>query len=168
MINAASYYWDSESAAGSLNTTLHRHQQEEKSIQIDWSPASAGCIEFVTGLWIKIYELGIRDRPSTEPYLTIPRKCLKSKHEALSGKEYLSILLPSSNSSFQNATDDPKCSFLIKTLVDCHTYYVDVVPEYQSLRGIPIRNDITIPPTVGLLNMFTCLHAKKNYLCISY
>jgi len=116
----------------------------------------------VTGLWIKVYELHIHNSPSTEPYFTIPRKCLKSKHDDSSGKEYLSILLPSSNSSFQNPTDDAECSFLIRTLVDCHTYNVEAVPDYQFLREIPIRNDITIPPTVGLLNMLTCLHAKKQ------
>jgi len=109
----------------------------------------------VTGLWIKIYESGIRNiSPSTEPYLTIPRKCLKSKQDDSSGIEYLSILLPSSNSSFQNPSDHAECRFLIKTPVDCHTYAVEVVPGYQSLRGIPIRNYIAIPPTVITIRLY--------------
>lgn len=132
-------------SAGILNATLHH---EDKSIDIDWSPPLASCIEFVTGLWIRVHESGIDADQTSEPYLSIPRKCLKSK---LSGKESLSVLLPS-NSSIQNSTE---CSFIIKPLVDCRSYHVEVIPDYQSLRGKSVNAEVVIPPA---LRQYVTIH----------
>jgi len=139
-------------SGGILNATLHRHQQQEekKSIEIEWSPPLASCIESVTGLWVRVYESGTD--PAFEPYLSIPRKCLKSTY-LRSGREALSILLPSSNSSsaddFTNNNDE--CNFSINSPIDCRSYQVEVVPDYHSLRGKPIQAEVIIPPTVYIL-----------------
>lgn len=132
-------------SAGILSATLLRQQQnEEKIVAIDWSPPSANCIEFSTGLWIRVYESGTN--PILESYLKILRKCLKFKHYPFE-RAALSVLLPSSsNSSYQNSTDD-ECNFSIKPLMDCLSYQVEVVPDYQSLQGKSIRTEIVIYPS---------------------
>ena len=126
-------------AAGTLSANLVYQSESEKSIEINWSPASADCIQVISGFWIRLYESGTD--PSSKPYLSIPRKCLKPKQH-LSGREALSILLPSSNSS------DAECNFVIQTLVICRSYQVEVVPDYQSLRGKTNKAEIIVPPTV--------------------
>ena len=127
-------------SGGILNATLHRHQQqgENKSIEIEWShPPLASCIKSVTGLWVRVYESGTD--PIFEPYLSIPRKCLTSKYHP-SGREALSILLPSSNSSSEDSsTNNDECSFSIDTPIDCRSYQVEVVPDYHSLRRNPFK-----------------------------
>jgi len=122
-------------SAGILNATLVHLASPEKSIEIDWSPPSTSCIEFITGLWIRVYESGTE--PESEPYLNIPKKCLNSKNHS-SGREALSIELPSTTSSILSSTD-AECSFKIQPLVVCRSYQVEVVPNYGSLRGKSIR-----------------------------
>ena len=138
-------------SGGILNATLHRHQQQEenKSIEIEWSPPSAGCIEFVTRLWIRVYESGTD--PAFKPYLSIPRKCLTSKLHP-SGREALSIILTSSNSSSLDSStkNDSECNLLIDILIDCRSYQVEVIPDFQSLRGKSIQAEVIIPPTVHI------------------
>jgi len=136
---------NSNHSAGILNATLVHQTTLEKSIEIEWSPPSTSCIEFITGLWVRVYESGTE--PASEPYLSIPKKCLKSKHLS-SGIEALSLLLPSSHSSNPNSTDDAECIFQTQNLVVCRSYQVEVVPDYQSLKGKSIQTEIVVPPTV--------------------
>lgn len=98
----------------------------------------ANCIEFITGLWIRVYESAIDE--TFVPYLSIPRKCLKSKYHP-SGREVLSITIPSliRGSTSQNSTGD--CYFPTK-LIDCQSYQVEMVPNYQSFRGKSISTEI--------------------------
>ena len=67
-------------------------------------PPLASCIEFVTGLWIRFYESGTE--PSSQPYLSIPKKCLISKRHPSRREVLISNLLISSNSSVAHNNDE--------------------------------------------------------------
>ncbi len=73
--------------------------------------------------------------PLTIPYLSISRKCLKADN---GGTSY-SIILPSSS--------EDECNFPFENLTECRSYKVEIIANYQSLRGIvPFRTEIVIPP----------------------
>jgi len=131
-------------SSGILSATLIHQEKSDKSIDINWSPPSVSCLRSITGLWVRVYESGTD--PTLESYLNIPKKCLKSKNlAAYNERESLSIRLSSSSNS---STDADECNFSIQTLVVCRSYQVEVVPNYQGLRGKSILAEIVIPPTM--------------------
>lgn len=138
---------NSNYSAGFLSATLIYGKASEKAIEIEWSPPLSSCMEFLTDLWIRVFESDTLDQ-TNEPYLIIPKKCLKSKKH-VSGRESVYIILPSSNDASVarlNSTDDGCHNFSIQ-IIDCHSYQVKVIPNYQSHRGKFIRTEIIIFPS---------------------
>ncbi|KZS02005.1 Uncharacterized protein APZ42_001127, partial [Daphnia magna] len=60
---------------------------------------------------------------------------------------YSIVLSPPSISA--TGKKDP-CNFhLTKSLTQCRSYVVQVIPNYQSLRGKTLRTEIVVPPKIS-------------------
>ena len=119
-----------------------------KSIEIEWSPLSAECIDYNSGVWIRVFESG--NSSSEETYLSIPRKCLKEQYN-----NTLSLVVhsPSSTKSDDEQFDKNYCHFELKNiLIECRAYTIEVVTNYDSLKGRPLTTEIVIPSTVEYIN----------------
>jgi hypothetical protein len=127
---------DGINPSGKIEATLG----ENNLLQIEWTPLSVDCIKFSSGVWIRVYDSSQKQPSTGENYLAIPQKCLKRRANAS-----FSIALPSSASKFSGKT----CHFELKeVLIQCRVYTVEVVPNYQSLKGKAIFTEIVIPPAV--------------------
>ncbi|EFX82886.1 hypothetical protein DAPPUDRAFT_240713 [Daphnia pulex] len=123
--------------SGNINASLN----ENKSIEIEWTPLSPECIAYNSGVWIRVFE---SDTPSSgATYLSIPRKCLTEKNNST-----FSFVIHSPTKS-----DDPSkeidCHFeLTNVLIECRSYKVELIPNYESLKGRPLTAKIVTPSTV--------------------
>ncbi|XP_046654239.1 uncharacterized protein LOC124345136 isoform X4 [Daphnia pulicaria] len=125
---------DGINPSGKIEATLG----ENNLLQIEWTPRSIDCIKFSSGVWIRVYDSSQKQPSTGENYLAIPQKCLKRRANAS-----FSIALPSSASKFSGKT----CHFeLNDVLIQCRVYTIEVVPNYQSLKGKTIFTEIVIPP----------------------
>ncbi|XP_046637967.1 uncharacterized protein LOC124316205 isoform X2 [Daphnia pulicaria] len=124
--------------SGNINASL----SENKSIEIEWTPLSPECIAYNSGVWIRVFE---SDTPSSgATYLSIPRKCLTEKYNST-----FSFAIHSPTKS-----DDPSkesdCHFeLTNVLIECRSYKVELIPNYESLKGRPLTTEIVTPSTNG-------------------
>jgi hypothetical protein len=108
-------------------------------LQIKWTPLSMDCVKFSSGVWIRVFESG-QSQSSTDQYLSIPQKCLKRR-----GNASFSIVLSSSASELSGNN----CHFDLRdSLIQCRVYTIEVVPNYQSLKGKSLFTEIVIPPAV--------------------
>ena len=109
-------------------------------LQIKWTPLSMDCVKFSSGVWIRVFESGQSQSSSTDQYLAIPKKCLKRSANAS-----FSIVLSSSASELSGNN----CHFDLRdSLIQCRVYTIEVVPNYQSLKGKSLFTEIVIPPAV--------------------
>jgi hypothetical protein len=114
---------DGINPSGKIEATLG----ENNLLQIEWTPRSIDCIKFSSGVWIRVYDSSQKQPSTGENYLAIPQKCLKRRANAS-----FSIALPSSASKLSGKT----CHFELKeVLIQCRVYTIEVVPNYQSLKG---------------------------------
>jgi hypothetical protein len=112
-----------------------------ESLEITWPILSAECIKFSSGVWIRVYqqapEIDYKLQPETSLY--VPQKCLKKNFET---SRYSIVLLPSSSNEKNNS-----CAFsLARNLIQCRVYVIEVIPNFQSLRGKTLRTEIVVPP----------------------
>jgi hypothetical protein len=108
-------------------------------LQIKWTPLSMDCMKFSSGVWIRVFESG-QSSSSADQYLSIPQKCLKQSSNAS-----FSIVLSSSTPKLSGNT----CHFDLRdSLIQCRVYTIEVVPNYQSLKGKSLFTEIVIPPAV--------------------
>ncbi len=115
---------------------------EGRMLKIEWVPIKTECFEFSSGVWIRVFLSGDQHPSSSEEaYLDVPMKCLKTQSNTT-----FSVTLPSSSSA---VNEDNTCSFELKNLIECRAYTVEVVPNYQSLKGKPLFTEIVIPSTVS-------------------
>ncbi|KAK4009919.1 hypothetical protein OUZ56_019062 [Daphnia magna] len=115
----------------------------KESIEINWPMPSAECLKFSTGVWIRVYQSGDEDKWPAETLLTVPQRCMKKSSKTL----YSIVLSPPSISA--TGKKDP-CNFhLTKSLTQCRSYVVQVIPNYQSLRGKTLRTEIVVPPKIS-------------------
>jgi hypothetical protein len=132
------------SPSGSIKASLDTN----KSIEIEWSPLTAECIDYNSGVWIRVFESGTSSSEVT--YLAIPRKCLKEQSNTTFS---LVVHSPSSTKSDDEQFDENDCHFELKNfLIECRAYTVEVVPNYDSLKGRPLTTEIVIPSTVEYFN----------------
>nr|CAH0109679.1 unnamed protein product [Daphnia galeata] len=125
--------------SGSIKASLDTN----KSIEIEWSPLSAECIDYNSGVWIRVFESG--NSSSEETYLSIPRKCLKDQPNTTFS---LVVHSPSSTKSDDEQFDENDCHFELKNiLIECRAYTIELVPNYDSLKGRPLTTEIVIPST---------------------
>ena len=119
------------------------------SLEIEWIPRSADCLKFSSGVWIRVFESKQRQQlPLTDSYLAIPQKCLKRRSNAS-----FSIVLPAASSP---PPRENTCFFELKDiLIKCLAYTVEVIPNYQSLKGSPMLTEVVIPPTVEYITSCT-------------
>ena len=112
-------------------------------LQIKWTPLSMDCMKFSSGVWIRVFESG--QSSAADQYLSIPQKCLKRSSNAS-----FSIVLSSSAPKLSGNT----CHFDLRdSLIQCRVYTIEVVPNYQSLKGKSLFTEIVIPPAVKLTLM---------------
>nr|CAH0102785.1 unnamed protein product [Daphnia galeata] len=105
-------------------------------LQIKWTPLSMDCMKFSSGVWIRVFESG-QSSSSALQYLSIPQKCLKRSANAS-----FSIVLSSSASKLSGNN----CHFDLRdSLIQCRVYTIEVVPNYQSLKGKSLFTEIVIP-----------------------
>ena len=106
---------------------------------------SVSCKKLITGIWIRIFESGLS--VTGQPYLKIPTKCFVFKDNNVS------IALPSLKRK--------SCFFSIPELVQCRSYTVQVIPNYDSFRGRFFETKIVIPPKV--YNHFSIRKIAHNF-----
>ncbi len=112
-----------------------------ESLEITWPIFSTECLKFSSGVWIRVYqqapEVDYKLQPETSLY--VPQKCLKKKSKA----SYSIILSPPSSSKGKKIS----CAYyLTRHLIQCRAYVIEVIPNFQSLRGKTLRTDIIVPP----------------------
>lgn len=101
------------------------------------------CLKFTSGVWVRVYETrSERDLPKDENYISIPMKCIKINSDTTS---FSIVVYPLTSSSSEKGT----CRIsLANNLTQCHVYTVEIIPNYQSLRGKSLRTEIVIPSKV--------------------
>ena len=130
--------------SGSIKASLDTN----KSIEIEWSPLSAECNDYNSGVWIRVFESGTLS--SEENYFSVPRKCLKDQYNTTFS---LVVHSPSSTKSDDEQFEESDCYFKLKNiLIECRAYTIEVVPNYDSLKGRPLIIEIVIPSTVEYIN----------------
>ena len=128
-------------SSGTLKASLHN----DKSVAIEWSVPLVGCENFVSGLWIRVFESGEDAQPTS--FQNIPKKCLtKTASNQSDQSTVFSIVLP-----LTSTVDE--CNFPLQNLIDCRFYQIEVAPDYQSLRGRILNTEIIIPPKVSRCNI---------------
>ncbi|XP_046457252.1 uncharacterized protein LOC124204252 [Daphnia pulex] len=112
-----------------------------ESLEIKWPLYSAACLKFSSGVWIRIYQQSTENDYKLQPEtsLFVPQKCLKKNFET----SYSIVLLPFSSNEKKNS-----CAFsLARNLIQCRVYVIEVIPNFQSLRGSKtLRTEIVVPP----------------------
>lgn len=115
------------------------------SLEIIWTPLSNNeCLKFVSGFWVRVFESDSSSWLMPNPsYLDIPNICLSR----WPNNTTYSVILHSPTSS--NDRENETCHFKLKNvLIQCLSYIVEVVPNYQSLKGKPLITEIVIPSSV--------------------
>ncbi|XP_046637860.1 uncharacterized protein LOC124316144 isoform X2 [Daphnia pulicaria] len=135
---------DSESNVGSNSSAIAASfSTKNESLEIVWPVLSAECLKFSSGVWIRVYQISNELAKSlVETSLSVPQKCLKKN-----SKTTFSIALspPSSITSKK----DPCLFLLARNLTQCRSYAVEVIPNFQTLRGKTLRTEIVIPPKLS-------------------
>jgi hypothetical protein len=107
-----------------------------------WPALSTECHKYSSGVWIRLYQLGYEFKSPVETSLAVPHKCIKKKSQ----NTYSLVLSPPSS----NAKKDTCFFSLAKNLTQCRSYAVEVIPNFQTLRGKTLRTTIVIPPKVRI------------------
>ncbi|XP_046458934.1 uncharacterized protein LOC124205536 [Daphnia pulex] len=125
--------------SGNINASLNRN----KSIEIEWTPLSPECIAYNSGVWIRVFE---SETPSSgETYLSIPRKCLAEKYNST-----FSFAIHSPTKSDDPSNKKSDCHFeLTNVLIECRSYKIELIPNYESLKGRSLTTEIVTPSTNG-------------------
>ncbi|XP_057368778.1 uncharacterized protein LOC130689856 [Daphnia carinata] len=125
------------SPSGKMKAVLNKNN----SLEIEWVPPSLDCLKISSGIWVRVFESG-NEQPNastTEAYITIPQKCLKRRANTT-----YSFILHAPLSGFNG---EKRCHFQLKNdLIPCQSYNVEVVPNYQSLKGKLLSTNIFVPP----------------------
>ena len=116
-----------------------------ESLEITWPIISTECLKFSSGVWIRVYQQNSEYEHQIQPEtpLYVPQKCLKKKSKT----SYSVILFPPSSSSSTGKKNSCLIS-LTRNLIQCRAYVVEVIPNYQSLRGKTLSTEIVVPPKV--------------------
>jgi hypothetical protein len=138
-----------------------------ESLEITWPILSAECMKFSSGVWIRVYqqspEVDYKLQPETSLY--VPQKCLKKNFET----SYSIVLLPSSSNEKKNS-----CAFsLARNLIQCRAYDIEIIPNFQSLRGKTLRTEIVVPPKIKKndeadLKSLISVAAQNNSLMLNW
>jgi hypothetical protein len=133
--------------SGSIKASLDTN----KSIEIEWSPLSPECIDYNSGVWIRVFESGTLS--SEETHMSIPRKCLNEQSNTWPKQPNTTFSLVvhsrSSTKSDDEQFEENDCHFELKNiLIECRAYTIEIVPNYDSLKGSPLTTEIVIPSTV--------------------
>ncbi len=117
-----------------------------ESLEITWPILSEECLKFSSGVWIRIYQASQEDVLQEEATaLSVPQKCLLNNTGGASN----SIVLFTQSTNSKSTDEKNPCSFSVaKNLTQCHAYVVEVIPNYQSLRGKTLRIEFVVPPKV--------------------
>jgi hypothetical protein len=114
-----------------------------ESLEITWPVHSVECLQFSSGVWIRVYQSGDEYKLPIETSLYIPEKCLKKISTTLH-----SISLSPPSPSPTSVNKDTCLFSLASNLIQCRAYVVQIIPNYQSLRGKTLRTEIIVPPKV--------------------
>jgi hypothetical protein len=101
-------------------------------------------------VWIRVHEIPENEyQIQSQTPLYVPQKCLKKKSKT----SYSIVLYPPSSPSLTGK--NISCLFyLTRKLIQCRAYVVEVIPNYQSLRGKSLRTEIVIPPKLSKKDKF--------------
>lgn len=130
-----------------INSSLNQASKivaslNNESLEITWPIQKVDCLKFSSGVWIRVYQSGDEYKLPVETSLYIPQKCLEKKSITLH-----SISLSPPSPSPTSAVNKDTCLFsLASNLIQCRAYVVEVIPNYQSLRGKTQRTEIVVPP----------------------
>ena len=135
---------------------------EDYSLEIEWTPLSSECFKFSSGIWVRVFLLsGDKHPQSEETYLDVPKECLNTRSNAS-----FTFLLHSS----QNVTNERNtCYFELKdNLIECRSYTIEIVPNYQSLKGKPMFTEIVVPSMVEYLRKFFFFGTDIVFPCSTF
>ena len=109
---------------------------DDETITIQWELPSTKCQEFMTGVWLRIYEpSSATNKSNSTPFNRIPSSCLK-KH----GNGF-SFTFPSTESQ-------DTCRFPF-SVAECRDHAVELIPNYFNLRGKVIVARFNSSPKVN-------------------
>ena len=111
----------------------------EGILKVDWSLPSDECHEYNTGSWLKVTDTQGDALITNNQF--IPDDCQTRNESSLS-------IIVHTNSSTQHK-DQQSCQIIIPdVLEECKVYSVQIIPEYDSLRGHLLSNEVIIHPKV--------------------
>nr|CAH0106919.1 unnamed protein product [Daphnia galeata] len=120
---------DSESNSSVIAASFSTRNE---SLEINWPVLSAECLKLSSGVWIRVYQINSEIAKSpVETSLSVPQKCIKRNSRT--------ILILSLYPHHQQA----------ERKILCGSYAVEVVPNFQTLRGKTLRTEIVIPPKLS-------------------
>lgn len=137
---------DSESNLGNNSSLIAASfSTRNESLEINWPVLSAECFKLSSGVWIRVYQINseIAGKSPVETSLSVPQKCIKKN----SRTTYSIALSPPSTSGIKK---DPCLFSLARNLIQCRSYAVEVIPNFQTFRGKTMRTEIVIPPKVRI------------------
>lgn len=128
-----------EATASSIKASLN---QLDYTVSISWKVPTDECAKYVSSLWVKIYESGNPGAASLAQYLTVPISCLKKNPD-----KSLSLVVHSNSTDGVFSQEKEECQLSSGAyLSECHAYTVELVPNYQSLKGNALLSEIVVPP----------------------
>jgi hypothetical protein len=124
-------------------------------------------MKFSSGVWIRVYQQASESDYKLQPETSLyaPQKCLKKKSKT----SYSIVLSPSSSKGKKIS-----CAFyLTKHLIQCRAYIVEIIPNFQSLRGKTLRTEIVVPPKMKKndeadLKSLISVAAQNNSLMLNW
>ena len=107
-----------------------------------WSLPSDECHDYNTGAWLEVTDT--HDGSSLTSQF-IPEDCQTRNESSLS----ITVQTKNNASDSISQNQQPPCQIIIpRELEECKVYSVQIVPEYDSVRGQLQSTDVIIPPKV--------------------
>ena len=135
-------------------------------LKVDWLLSLDECYDYNIGAWLEVADAQ-GDKPHINQYIS--EDCLTRNESSLS----VTVYTKNKSVSPCTAQDQHKsCQIIIPdVLEECKVYSVQIIPEYDSLRGHHLQSaDIMIPPKVisdvipviSILNIYSAMFQMEG------
>jgi len=115
-------------------------------LKVDWLLPLDECYDYNISAWLEVADTQ-GDKPHINQYIS--EDCLTRNESSLS----VTVYTKNKSVSTCSAQDQHKsCQIIIPDMLEeCKVYSVQIIPEYDSLRGHHLQSaDIMIPPKVTM------------------
>ena len=120
----------------------------EGLLKIDWLLPLDECYDYNIGAWLEVADTQ-GDKPHINQYIS--EECLIRNGSSLSVTVHTKNKSASTCSTAQDQQQQP-CTIVLPDVLlleECKVYSVQIIPEYDSLRGHHLQSaDVMIPPKV--------------------